>query len=110
MMSSTLEHSPNREFYLSFLYVKNSIGRVALTSVAIATAYRPYWARSTSATFNNFGTTIGSDAGINVLHEFGPGIRQMVKAHTPKFVSRIEEHITGDQFPRDVEARIPTGR
>ncbi len=52
-----------------------------LTSVAIATAYRPYWARSTSRAFNNFGTTIGSDAGINVLHEFGPGIRQMVKAH-----------------------------
>jgi hypothetical protein len=65
-----------------------------LTSVAIATAYRPYWARSTSGAFNNFGTTIGSDAGINVLHEFGPGIRQMVKAHTPKFVSRIEERIT----------------
>jgi len=81
-----------------------------LTSVAIATAYRPYWARSTSRAFNNFGTTIGSDAGINVLHEFGPGIQQMVKAHTPKFVSRIEERITHDQFPRDVEARIPAGR
>jgi hypothetical protein len=81
-----------------------------LTSVAIATAYRPYWARSTSGAFNNFGTTIGSDAGINVLHEFGPGIRQMVKAHTPKFVSRIEERITGDQFPRDVEARVLAGR
>jgi hypothetical protein len=81
-----------------------------LTSVAIATAYRPYWARSTSGAFNNFGTTIGSDAGINVLHEFGPGIRQMVKAHTPKFVSRIEERITGDQLPRDVEARVLAGR
>ena len=81
-----------------------------LTSVAIATAYRPYWARSTSATFNNFGTTIGSDAGINILHEFGPGIRQMVKAHTPKFVFRIEERITHDQFPKDVEARVPAGR
>src|SRR5712692_1802688 len=48
----------------------------ALTSVAIATAYRPYWARSTSATFRTFGSTIGSDAGINLFHEFGPGIRQ----------------------------------
>jgi hypothetical protein len=81
-----------------------------LTSVAIATAYRPYWAGSTSAALNNFGTTIGSDAGINVLHEFGPGIRQMVKAHTPKFVSRIEERITHDEFPRDVEARVSAGR
>jgi hypothetical protein len=73
-----------------------------LTSVAIDTAYRPYWARSTSATFNNFGSTIGSDAGINLLHEFGPGIRQMMKGHAPKFVSRIEERITHDQNPREV--------
>ena len=64
-----------------------------LTSVASAAAHRPYWARSTSGTFNNFGTTIGSDAGINVFHEFGPGIRQMVKGHAPKFVSRIAEYI-----------------
>jgi len=70
-----------------------------LTSVAISTAYRPYWAGSTSRAFNNFGTTIGGDAGINVVHEFGPGIRQMVNAHTPKFVFRIEERITHDQFP-----------
>jgi hypothetical protein len=77
-----------------------------LTSVAIATAYRPYWAGSTSAALNNFGTTIGSDAGINVLHEFGPGVRQMVKTHTPKFVSRIEEQITRDQFPRDDVVQI----
>jgi hypothetical protein len=81
-----------------------------MTSVAIATAYRPYWARSTSRAFNNFGTTMGSDAGINVLHEFGPGIRQMVMAHTPRFVSRIEERITGDQFPRDAVVHISAGR
>ena len=81
-----------------------------LTSVAIATAYRPYWARSASSTFNNFGTTIGSDAGINILHEFEPGIRQMVKTHAPKFVFRIEEHITHDQAQRDVMNHISTGR
>ena len=34
-----------------------------LTPVAIATAYRPYWARSTSATVKTFGSTIGSDVG-----------------------------------------------
>jgi hypothetical protein len=81
-----------------------------LTSVTISTAYRPYWARSTSGAFNNFGTTIGGDAGINVLHEFGPGIRQMVNAHTPRFVFRIEDRISHDQFPREVEARVPAGR
>jgi hypothetical protein len=78
-----------------------------LTSVAIATAYRPYRARSTSATFKTFGSTIGSDAGINLLHEFGPGIRKMVKGHTPKFVSRIEELITNDQVPREVVSNPP---
>jgi hypothetical protein len=65
-----------------------------LTSVATHTAYRPYWTRSTSATFNDFGSTIGSDAGLNVFHEFGPGIRQMIKGHTPKFVFGIKERIT----------------
>jgi hypothetical protein len=74
----------------------------ALTSVAVSTAYRPYWARSSSATFNNFGSTIGSDAGMNLFHEFGPGIRQMVKGHTPKFASRIGERITNQQTPRRV--------
>jgi hypothetical protein len=70
-----------------------------LTSLAIQTAHRPYWARSSSATFNQFGSTIGSDAGINLLHEFEPGMRQMVKDHAPNFVSRIEERITHDQSP-----------
>ena len=73
-----------------------------LTSVAIATAYRPYWTRSASITVKALGSTIGSDAGVNLFHEFGPGIRQMVKGRTPKFVSRIGERITHDQTPRYV--------
>lgn len=68
-----------------------------LTSVAISTAYRPYWTRSASGTFKSFGSTIGSDVGINILHEFEPRIRQIVKGHAPKFVSKIEEHITNDR-------------
>jgi len=70
-----------------------------LTSVAIHTAHRPYWAQSASGTFNNFGSTIGSDAGINLFHEFGAGIGQMVKGHAPRFVSRIGERITNDHPP-----------
>jgi hypothetical protein len=73
-----------------------------LTSVAVHAAYRPYWARSSSATFNNFGSTIGSDAGINLLHEFEPGIRQMVKGHAPRFVWKIGERTTHEQNPREV--------
>ena len=73
-----------------------------LTSVAISTAYRPYWTRSTSTTFKTLGSTIGSDAGINLLREFGPGIRHIVQRRAPKFVSRIEERITNDQTLSDV--------
>ncbi len=69
----------------------------ALASVASATASRPYWTRSASSTFNNFGSTIGSDAGLNVYREFGPGLRQVVRGHTPKFVSRIGNRITHSQ-------------
>jgi hypothetical protein len=71
-----------------------------LSAVAMHAAYRPYRARSTSETFNNCGSTIGGDAGINVFHEFRPGIGQIVKGLTPKFVSRIEERITHDQIPK----------
>jgi len=72
-----------------------------LTSVVVNNAYRPYWVRSSPAsTFNNFGSTIGSDAGMNVLHEFAPGIRQMLLTHAPGFVSRIEERISHDQGSR----------
>jgi hypothetical protein len=62
-----------------------------LTSAAIHTAYRPYWRRSPSQPFNDFGSTIGNDAGMNLFHEFGPGLQQLMKNHAPKFVSRIEE-------------------
>jgi hypothetical protein len=72
-----------------------------LSSVAMHAAYRPYWARSTSNTFNNFGSTIGSGAGSNLYHEFGPGFQQMVKGHLPKFLSRVEDRITHAQTPRD---------
>jgi hypothetical protein len=78
-----------------------------LTSVAIATAYHPYWTRSASSTFKTLGSTIGSDAGISLFHEFRPEIRQMVKGHTPKFVSRIKESITPDQISRDVDSISP---
>ena len=65
-----------------------------LTEVAKDTASTPYWRRSLGAPFGDFGSTVGSDAGMNLWHEFGPGIEQLMKTHTLKFVSRIEEHVT----------------
>jgi hypothetical protein len=70
-----------------------------LTSSMVATAYRPYWARTSSAVFSDFGSTIGSDAGMNVFHEFWPAIRNKLQGHEPKFVQKIEkfsDHLTGD--------------
>jgi hypothetical protein len=65
----------------------------ALTSVAADTASRPYWRRSPTGSVSDFGSTVGNDAGINVWHEFRPGIEQLMKSHTPKFISKIEERI-----------------
>lgn len=64
-----------------------------LGSAVLHTAYRPYWNRPVSAPFSDFGSRIGNDAGMNLLHEFGPGLQQAMKNHTPKFVSRIEASV-----------------
>jgi hypothetical protein len=65
----------------------------ALTSVAKDTASTPYWRRSATEPFSDFGSTVGSDAGRNLWHEFGPGIERLAKNHTPTFISKIEERI-----------------
>ena len=82
----------------------------ALTSVAITTAYRPYWTRSTSATCKTFALTIGSDAGINILHEFEPSIRHLMKGHAPKAVSRIEERLANDETDQTLSDSSSTPR
>src|SRR5258706_475768 len=61
----------------------------AVTLAAGDTASRPYWRRSAGEPFSAFGSTVGNDAGMNLLHEFGPGIQHAVKSHGPKFVARI---------------------
>lgn len=70
--------------------LKTSYVLGVLTSAVIHTAYRPYWNRPVSAPFSDFGSTVGNDAGMNLLHEFRPSLEQLMKSHTPKFVSRIE--------------------
>jgi|SRR5580658_532797 hypothetical protein len=65
-----------------------------LTSVAKDAASTPSWRRSAGEPFSDFGSTVGNDAGMNLWHEFGPSIEQLLKNHTPNFVSRIEERIS----------------
>ena len=70
----------------------NYLLRVLTVSVAHS-AYRPYWRRSAAQPISDFGSTVGSDAGMKVLHEFEPGLLQVMKNHEPRFVSKIEQHI-----------------
>jgi hypothetical protein len=37
---------------------------------------------------------VGNDAGMNLWHEFGPGIEQVMKNHTPRFVVKLEERVS----------------
>jgi hypothetical protein len=73
-----------------------------LTSVAMHSASRPYWARqaSASAPLGDFGSTVGNDAGMNLLHEFGPGLREAVTGHMPSFVFKLEQRVAGERNPR----------
>lgn len=73
-----------------------------LTSVAAQNASRRYRAHSGMTPLSDFGSTLGKDAGMNVLHEFGPGIRQVAKCHAPTFVFRIGERIANHEVPREV--------
>ena len=68
-----------------------------LAAAAVSTAYRPYWARNGSVFVGNFGSTVGSDAGMNLFHEFWPGIRQKLQGHSPRFVQKLQNvpnHLT----------------
>jgi hypothetical protein len=78
-----------------------------LTSVAATSASRRYRARSNAAPLSDFGATIGNDAGMNLLHEFGPGLRQAMTSHMPEFVSRIQDRVSREQNPRP-PASIPS--
>lgn len=71
-----------------------------LTSVAVHKASRPYWARSNSIPLGDFGSTVGNDAGMNLMHEFGPGLRQAVNGHLPSFVFRVEKRIVRSVSPQ----------
>jgi hypothetical protein len=68
----TRDEQGNRRLNTTYLL------RVVTASVAHS-AYRPYGRRSAAQPISDFGSTVGSDAGMNVLHEFEPGIRQLVK-------------------------------
>ncbi len=63
-----------------------------LSAVAKDSASTPYWRRHFGDAAGDFGSTVGSDVGMNLWHEFGPGIERLAKNHIPAFFPRIGEH------------------
>jgi hypothetical protein len=63
-----------------------------LAAVAKDSASTLYWRRHFSDAAGDFGATVGSDAGMNLWNEFGPGIERLAKNHMPAFFSKIGEH------------------
>ncbi len=64
------------------------------TAVAADSASRRYRARSNTAPLSDFGSNVGNDAGMNLLHEFGPAVRKMATSHLPEFISRIAARVS----------------
>ncbi len=71
---------------LNSAYLLRTLGAVAKDS-----ASTPYWRRHFSDAAGDFGSTVGSDAGMNLWNEFGPGIEHLAKNHVPSFFSKIGE-------------------
>lgn len=63
-----------------------------LAAVAKDSASTPYWRRHFTDAVGDYGSTVGSDAGMNLWNEFGPSIERLLKSHMPEFISRIGEH------------------
>jgi len=102
----TRDDSGKRKFNASYLLA-------ALASAAASsTTYRLYRTQHVpgtfgnigptqhvSNTFGNFGSTVGSDAGRNILQQFWPRIHQTLGGHTLKALQRNEGRIAMDPTP-----------
>lgn len=87
----------------SFIIKRDIAGRKHLNTpylLSVATnavadvAHTPYWRRSPAQPLSNFGSNIGNDAGMNVLHQFQPGILRLVTSHLPQVVSKKYSELT----------------
>lgn len=70
----------------------------ALVSTAIAASYSPIH-RGPGQTMVDFGSTVGGDAGMNILKEFWPQLREKIRPLTPKKFRKLEDRLVGYQEP-----------
>jgi hypothetical protein len=88
-------------------HLNPSLFLAALTTFALHSANRPYGAEPASAAVNDFGMSIGGEAGIRVYNELRPDIQHMVRGVTPKFVFKLEEHMVQGQGRSDFPSFPP---
>jgi hypothetical protein len=71
----------------------------ALVSTAVASCYRPPRYQGAGQTMADFGSTVGGDAGMNILKEFWPQLRNRIRPITPKRLRNLEDRLVGYQEP-----------
>ena len=76
-----------------------------ILSSSLANAYKPAYYRSFANTASDIGTQIGSDAGMNVLREFWPQLREGLTRVEPspfrKLREKIHDKFAGGDEPQD---------
>jgi hypothetical protein len=67
-----------------------------LLTSSLANVYKHPWDRTPGNTFADVGSTIGGDAGFNLMREFWPQLRETLSNHTPKPFKKLKEKFAGD--------------
>ena len=68
-----------------------------LLTSSLANVYKHPWDRTAGNTFADMGSTIGGDAGFNLVREFWPQLRETLSNHTPKAFKKIKEKFSDDE-------------
>jgi hypothetical protein len=69
-----------------------------LVSSAIAASYQPV-RRTSAQTLSDFGSTVGGDAGMNILKEFWPQLRSTLRPIAPKKLRDFSGRFVGHEEP-----------
>jgi hypothetical protein len=67
-----------------------------LLTSSLANVYKHPWDRTPGNTFADVGSTIGGDAGFNLVREFWPQLRETLSNHTPKPFKKLRDKFAGD--------------
>src|SRR3954452_23232522 len=67
-----------------------------LLTSSLANVYKHPWDRTAGNTFADMGSTIGGDAGFNLMREFWPQLRETLSNHTPKSLKKLKDKFTDD--------------